>query len=45
MKMHLMNILNLLQATKEEKNEALNYFKENAVSHSAVVSFLENFRM
>ncbi len=45
MKMHLMNILNQLHATKEEKNEALNYFKENAVSHSAVVSFLENFRM
>ncbi len=45
MKMHLMNILNQLQATKEEKKEALNYFKENAVSHSAVVSFLENFRM
>jgi hydroxymethylglutaryl-CoA reductase len=45
MKMHLMNILNQLHATKEEKNEALNYFKENAISHSAVVSFLENFRM
>ena len=44
MKMHLMNILNQLQASKEEKNEALNYFKENAVSHSAVVSFLEKFR-
>jgi hydroxymethylglutaryl-CoA reductase len=44
MKMHLMNILNQLNATKDEKNEALEYYKENAVSHSSVVSFLENLR-
>jgi hydroxymethylglutaryl-CoA reductase len=44
MKMHLMNILNQLHASKEEKNEALEYFKENAVSHSAVVSFLDALR-
>ena len=44
MKMHLMNILNQLHATTEEKEKALEYFKENAVSHSSVVSFLENLR-
>jgi hydroxymethylglutaryl-CoA reductase len=44
MKMHLMNILNQLEATKEEKENAVEYFKENAVSHSSVVSFLENLR-
>ncbi len=44
MKMHLMNILNQLQASKEEKNEAVRYFTEQAVSHSAVVEFLEKTR-
>lgn len=44
MKMHLMNILNQFNASKEEKNESLEYFKENAVSHSSVVAFLENIR-
>lgn len=44
MKMHLMNILNQFNASKEEKNEALEYFKEHAVSHSSVVSFLEKLR-
>lgn len=44
MKMHLMNILNQFQATKEEKEKALEFFKENAVSYSAVVGFLEKVR-
>lgn len=44
MKMHLMNILNQFQATKEEKEKALEYFKENPVSYSAVVGFLEEVR-
>ncbi len=44
MKMHLMNILNQLDASKVEKNEALEYYKENAVSHNSVVSFLEKLR-
>lgn len=44
MKMHLMNILNQLEATKEEKENAVEYFKENAVSHSSVVSFLDKLR-
>lgn len=44
MKMHLMNIMNQLQASKEEKDKALEYYKENAVSHNSVVSFLEKLR-
>ncbi|MDN3724847.1 hydroxymethylglutaryl-CoA reductase, degradative [Aequorivita sp. SDUM287046] len=44
MKMHLMNILNQLQATKQEKEKALDYYKENAVSHNSVTSFLKNLR-
>ncbi len=44
MKMHLMNIMNQLQASSEEKAKSLNFFKENTVSHSSVVSFLENLR-
>ncbi|WP_029034203.1 hydroxymethylglutaryl-CoA reductase, degradative [Salinimicrobium terrae] len=36
MKMHLMNILNQLQATVHEKEVLVNHFKTNKVSHSAV---------
>lgn len=38
MKMHLLNILNQLEATDEEKEEIVNYFKDNVVSHSAAVN-------
>ncbi|MGO3182618.1 MAG: hydroxymethylglutaryl-CoA reductase, degradative [Aequorivita sp.] len=44
MKMHLMNIMNQMQASIEEKEKGLEYFKENPVSHSAVVDFLEKQR-
>jgi hydroxymethylglutaryl-CoA reductase len=44
MKMHLINILNQLDASKEEKEKGVEYFKENIVSHSSVVSFLEKLR-
>lgn len=44
MKMHLMNILNQFHATKEEKEEAMNYFIKNTISHSAVGTFLERMR-
>ncbi|MAP80010.1 MAG: hydroxymethylglutaryl-CoA reductase, degradative [Aequorivita sp.] len=44
MKMHLMNILNQLKATSAEKDEAVKYFKETAISHSSVATFLENHR-
>lgn len=44
MKMHLMNILNQYQATKEEKQQVLDYFKETTISHSLVVDYLEKIR-
>lgn len=38
MKMHLLNILNQLEATEEEKSTIVEYFKDNIVSHSAAVN-------
>ncbi|MDK7375264.1 MULTISPECIES: hydroxymethylglutaryl-CoA reductase, degradative [Weeksella] len=38
MKMHLMNILNQLEATEEEKHYFVNYFKDKTVSHHAVIN-------
>lgn len=38
MKMHLLNILNQLEATEEEKEYFVNYFKDKTVSHHAVIS-------
>ncbi|WP_396163568.1 hydroxymethylglutaryl-CoA reductase, degradative [Flavobacterium sp.] len=44
MKMHLMNILNQHQATKEEKQQVLAFFKDSTISHSLVVDYLEQIR-
>lgn len=44
MKMHLMNILNQLQATGEEKFEMLRHFKTHTVTHSAVEEALKKIR-
>ena len=44
MKMHLMNILNQLQATPEEKETAIQHFKTNKVSHSAVNTLISSIR-
>lgn len=44
MKMHLMNILNQLEATHEEKKLTVKRFKGRPISHSAVVSFVETLR-
>jgi hydroxymethylglutaryl-CoA reductase len=44
MKMHLNNILNQFDATNEERLLIKKHFNENTVSHSAVVSFIENLR-
>jgi len=44
MKMHLNNILNQLEATTDERNLVRDHFKENVVSHAAVVSFIKNLR-
>lgn len=44
MKMHLNNILNQFNATDSERESVKRHFKKNAISHSAVVQFLENLR-
>lgn len=44
MKMHLNNILNQFDATEEERLLIKAHFKKNAVSHAAVVSFIEKIR-
>lgn len=44
MKMHLMNILNQLQATASEKEQTITHFKSNTVTHSAVVHFVNGLR-
>ena len=41
MKMHLLNILNQLNATPAQKEAAVTFFKTNPVSHSAVANFFE----
>ena len=44
MKMHLMNILNQMGASNEEKNIISKEFENSTVSHSAVVQKLKNLR-
>ncbi len=44
MKMHLLNILNHLEATEKEAKQALKYFKDKVVSFTAVREFLEVLR-
>jgi len=44
MKMHLNNIINQFEATEDERHLIKSHFKKNAVSHSAVVEFIENLR-
>lgn len=44
MKMHLMNILNQLNATSEEKEETQRHFKQHTITHSAVERFVEGLR-
>ncbi|WP_375238281.1 hydroxymethylglutaryl-CoA reductase, degradative [Aurantibacter sp.] len=44
MKMHLMNILNQFEATKEEKTIIVEKFKTETVTHSAVVDAIEKLR-
>jgi hydroxymethylglutaryl-CoA reductase len=44
MKMHLNNILNQFDATEAERITIRNHFKNQAVSHSAVVDLIENIR-
>jgi hydroxymethylglutaryl-CoA reductase len=44
MKMHLLNILNYLEATEEEKQHALEYFKDKVVSFTTTRVLLEQLR-
>ena len=44
MKMHLMNILNGVQATDAEKTLAVTHFTSHQVSHRAVIAFIEQLR-
>jgi hydroxymethylglutaryl-CoA reductase len=44
MKMHLNNIINQFEANDEERILIQKHFKHNAVSHSAVVDFIDNIR-
>ncbi|MCB0587672.1 MAG: hydroxymethylglutaryl-CoA reductase [Phaeodactylibacter sp.] len=44
MKMHLMNILNHLEASEREVAEAIEHFKDKVVSFTAVREFLKLFR-
>lgn len=44
MKMHLMNILNQFDATKEERQQIITHFKDHTVSHSAVIDLLKEIR-
>jgi hydroxymethylglutaryl-CoA reductase len=44
MKMHLLNILNYLNATEEEKNHALEYYKDKVVSFTTTRVLLEQLR-
>ncbi len=44
MKMHLLNILNQLEASKDEKEAMIAHFKTHTVSHRAVVEALKNLR-
>ncbi|MFT5755245.1 MAG: hydroxymethylglutaryl-CoA reductase [Flavobacterium sp.] len=44
MKMHIHNILNQFQATKEEKEIVMRHFKDTTTSHSLVVDYLEMIR-
>lgn len=44
MKMHLLNILNVFEATEEEKNKAVEYFKNIKVSYANVADFIKALR-
>ncbi|MBC8320553.1 MAG: hydroxymethylglutaryl-CoA reductase [Bacteroidetes bacterium] len=44
MKMHLFNILNHVEATKDEKEKAIEHFVTHRVSHGAVKKFIQTLR-
>ncbi len=44
MKMHLLNILNQLEATDSEKEQIIEYFKDKVVSFSATIEVFTKIR-
>ncbi len=44
MKMHLLNILNQMGASDDEKRTLVNFFKKNTATHGAIVEALEKLR-
>ena len=44
MKMHLLNILNQMGASDDEKKTLVNYFRKNTATHGAVVEALQKLR-
>lgn len=44
MKMHLLNILNQMNATNDEKKAATDYFKKHKITHNGAIDFIENLR-
>lgn len=44
MKMHLMNILNHLQADEKEVNDTMEYFSDKAISFTAVRTYIQELR-
>lgn len=44
MKMHLINILNQLKATPQEKEKAIAHFQNTAISNSAAIVFIDSLR-
>jgi len=44
MKMHLMNILNQLEATNEQKKQLVSYFKNRIVSYSVVIEAFDKLK-
>jgi hydroxymethylglutaryl-CoA reductase len=44
MKMHLLNILNQFDASNEEKESAIEYFKTHTATHNHVVEFIKSIR-
>ena len=44
MKMHLLNVLNQLEATKEEKIKMIEHFKNDVAHHNKIVQALNDLR-
>ena len=45
MKMHLLNILNQLDANEKEKDLTVKFFKDKKISYHDVANFIKNIRL